>query len=178
MRLDQSSVAPKGAGQLRYSLAHRIAGFPAAGQLVVKERVNAIGLAPAGAGLGFVLSLAPVAFADHRPAHAEATVIGEMRSMMAAPEKRRPTVACVKHGYSFTAVTGSSGSFAYVAVPTEPGSGIRGFCSDSSGVLCFTAKRQSASGRILRPLRPRDVQYTRLRGLMLVVGFEPTLGQF
>ena len=29
------------------SLAHRIAGFPAAGQAVVKERVNAVGLAPA-----------------------------------------------------------------------------------------------------------------------------------
>ena len=29
------------------SLAHRIAGFPAAGQIAVKDRVNAIALAPA-----------------------------------------------------------------------------------------------------------------------------------
>src|SRR4051812_15598778 len=33
-------------GQFVKSLAHRIAGFPAAGQLAVKERVNAITLAP------------------------------------------------------------------------------------------------------------------------------------
>jgi hypothetical protein len=33
----------------------------------------------------------------------------------------------------------STASYAYVAVPTEPGySGVRGFCGDSSGVLCFT----------------------------------------
>jgi hypothetical protein len=30
------------------SLAHRIAGFPAAGQVAVKDRVNAIALAPVG----------------------------------------------------------------------------------------------------------------------------------
>jgi enoyl-CoA hydratase/carnithine racemase len=34
-------------GDFVSSLAHRIASFPAAGRLVVKERVNAIGLAPA-----------------------------------------------------------------------------------------------------------------------------------
>lgn len=34
-------------GSFVSSLAHRIAGFPAAGRLVVKERVNAIALAPA-----------------------------------------------------------------------------------------------------------------------------------
>jgi enoyl-CoA hydratase/carnithine racemase len=34
-------------GNFVRSLAHRIAGFPAAGQVVVKERVNAIALAPA-----------------------------------------------------------------------------------------------------------------------------------
>jgi enoyl-CoA hydratase/carnithine racemase len=34
-------------GDFVSSLAHRIASFPAAGQAVVKERVNAIGLAPA-----------------------------------------------------------------------------------------------------------------------------------
>jgi hypothetical protein len=33
-------------GDFVRSLAHRIAGFPAAGRLVVKERVNAIALAP------------------------------------------------------------------------------------------------------------------------------------
>ena len=33
-------------GEFVGSLAHRIAGFPAAGQLLVKERVNAIALAP------------------------------------------------------------------------------------------------------------------------------------
>ena len=39
---------PAGAlGNFVRSLAHRIAGFPAIGQVVVKERVNAIGLAPA-----------------------------------------------------------------------------------------------------------------------------------
>jgi enoyl-CoA hydratase/carnithine racemase len=39
---------PAGAlGDFVSSLAHRIAGFPAAGQLAVKERVNAIALAPA-----------------------------------------------------------------------------------------------------------------------------------
>ena len=34
-------------GEFVSSLAHRIAGFPAAGQVVVKDRVNAIALAPA-----------------------------------------------------------------------------------------------------------------------------------
>jgi enoyl-CoA hydratase/carnithine racemase len=34
-------------GEFVRSLAHRIARFPAAGQAVVKERVNAIALAPA-----------------------------------------------------------------------------------------------------------------------------------
>ena len=34
-------------GDFVSSLAHRIAGFPAAGQVVVKDRVNAIALAPA-----------------------------------------------------------------------------------------------------------------------------------
>jgi enoyl-CoA hydratase/carnithine racemase len=39
---------PAGAlGPFVASLAHRIAGFPTAGQATVKERVNAIGLAPA-----------------------------------------------------------------------------------------------------------------------------------
>ena len=33
----------------------------------------------------------------------------------------------------------STPSYAYLAVPTEPGySGVRGFCGDSSGALCFT----------------------------------------
>jgi hypothetical protein len=35
-------------GDFVNSLAHRIAGFPAAGQVIVKDRVNAIALAPAG----------------------------------------------------------------------------------------------------------------------------------
>ena len=34
-------------GEFVKSLAHRIAGFPAAGQLAVKDRINAITLAPA-----------------------------------------------------------------------------------------------------------------------------------
>ena len=34
-------------GDFVRSLAHRIAGFPAAGHVAVKERVNAIALAPA-----------------------------------------------------------------------------------------------------------------------------------
>lgn len=34
-------------GKLVRTLAHRIAGYPAAGQVAVKERVNAIALAPA-----------------------------------------------------------------------------------------------------------------------------------
>jgi hypothetical protein len=34
-------------GDFVRSLAHRIAKFPAAGQVMVKERVNAIALAPA-----------------------------------------------------------------------------------------------------------------------------------
>jgi hypothetical protein len=45
----------------------------------------------------------------------------------------------------------STGSYAYVAVPTEPGySGVRGFCGDSSGVLCFTTDGRApgvAAGR-------------------------------
>jgi hypothetical protein len=33
----------------------------------------------------------------------------------------------------------STESYAYVAVPTDPGySGVRGFCGDSSGAVCFT----------------------------------------
>jgi enoyl-CoA hydratase/carnithine racemase len=36
-------------GEFVHALAHRIAGFPAAGQAAVKERVNAIALAPADA---------------------------------------------------------------------------------------------------------------------------------
>jgi hypothetical protein len=35
-------------------------------------------------------------------------------------------------------------SFAYVAVPVSPGfEGVRGFCGDSSGALCFTADGQA-----------------------------------
>jgi len=41
------ALPAKALGDFVRSLAHRIAGFPAAGQVVVKERVNAIALAPA-----------------------------------------------------------------------------------------------------------------------------------
>jgi enoyl-CoA hydratase/carnithine racemase len=41
------TLPAKALGDFVRSLAHRIAGFPAAGQVVVKERVNAIALAPA-----------------------------------------------------------------------------------------------------------------------------------
>ena len=41
------ALPAKALGDFVRSLAHRIAGFPAAGQVVVKERVNAIGFAPA-----------------------------------------------------------------------------------------------------------------------------------
>jgi enoyl-CoA hydratase/carnithine racemase len=41
------AMPAEGLGEFVRTLAHRIAGFPAAGQLVVKERVNAIALAPA-----------------------------------------------------------------------------------------------------------------------------------
>src|SRR5215510_13391487 len=40
---------PAGAlGEFVRSLAHRIAGFPAAGRAALKDRINAIALAPAG----------------------------------------------------------------------------------------------------------------------------------
>ena len=43
----------------------------------------------------------------------------------------------------------SARSFAYVAVPVEPGdTGLRGFCGDSSGTLCFTT---DGSAPRLRP---------------------------
>ena len=41
------ALPAKALGDFVASLAHRIAGFPAAGQVLVKERVNAISLAPA-----------------------------------------------------------------------------------------------------------------------------------
>jgi enoyl-CoA hydratase/carnithine racemase len=41
------ALPAKALGDFVRSLAHRIAGFPAGGQVVVKERVNAIALAPA-----------------------------------------------------------------------------------------------------------------------------------
>jgi enoyl-CoA hydratase/carnithine racemase len=41
------ALPAEGLGEFVSTLAHRIAGFPAAGQVVVKERVNAIALAPA-----------------------------------------------------------------------------------------------------------------------------------
>jgi enoyl-CoA hydratase/carnithine racemase len=41
------ALPAKALGEFVRSLAHRIAGFPAAGHVVVKDRVNAIGLAPA-----------------------------------------------------------------------------------------------------------------------------------
>ena len=62
--------------------------------------------------------------------------------------------ATVKNGYRRTfhagpgasantsapAATGSLESFAYTAVPAEPGkSGVRAFCGDSSGRICFTS---------------------------------------
>ena len=40
------ALPAKTLGDFVRSLAHRIAGFPAAGRVLVKERVNAIGLAP------------------------------------------------------------------------------------------------------------------------------------
>jgi enoyl-CoA hydratase/carnithine racemase len=40
------ALPAKALGDFVRSLAHRIAGFPAVGQVVVKERVNAIALAP------------------------------------------------------------------------------------------------------------------------------------
>ena len=46
LRLDQPRAAGRCASGFVSSLAHRIAGFPAAGQVAVKERVNAIALAP------------------------------------------------------------------------------------------------------------------------------------
>ena len=46
LRLDQSRVARRWLGDFVSSLAHRIAGFPAAGHIAVKDRVNAIALAP------------------------------------------------------------------------------------------------------------------------------------
>src|SRR5437870_8498952 len=42
------ALPAKALGDFVRSLAHRIAGFPAAGHVVVKDRVNAIALAPAG----------------------------------------------------------------------------------------------------------------------------------
>ena len=45
LRLDQPGAARRRAGRLVHALAHRIAGFPAAGLAAVEDRVNAIALA-------------------------------------------------------------------------------------------------------------------------------------
>ena len=47
LRLDQPRAARGELGEFVRALAHRIASFPAAGRAVVKDRVNAIALAPA-----------------------------------------------------------------------------------------------------------------------------------
>lgn len=64
------------------------------------------------------------------------------------------------HGYQRTLLLGPRDrSFAYVAVPLKPGqTGVRGFCADHNGIVCFTADgsapRATASGCDLTSCTP------------------------
>jgi hypothetical protein len=101
------------------------------------------GLAMLSGAAGFVLTLAPLSAGDvprHLTFRAESAAIGEMRTLLAAAREDRPEAPFEKHGYRFTLKAAPSGSFAYLAVPMKPGeSGVRAFCGDSRGLVCFAA---------------------------------------
>ncbi len=104
------------------------------------------GLAMAASAVGFLLALTALNAAGPCVSCSEARVIGEIQTAVASSRTPGPSGRAVrgpieKHGYRLTLRPGPvPGAFAWVAVPKEPGtSGVRGFCGDSGGVLCFTA---------------------------------------
>jgi hypothetical protein len=98
------------------------------------------GLAMAAAVVGGVMALGSIAaFDNHGVFRAETQTIGHLRTMIAAPPKDLPEGAFEKTGYRFTRAPGPTAAGAWLAVPIERGrTGVRGFCGDSSGVVCFT----------------------------------------
>jgi hypothetical protein len=93
----------------------------------------------------FVVIILPDLHPPHFSAN-ESPTIRDLRALVAAPSTANAGLAePIRWGYRRTlhlpaasATASQSRSFAITAAPVKPGrSGVRGFCADTTGVLCF-----------------------------------------